>query len=352
MQAAFQRLALRHGFPLACSSLHFSDHNPVSLFMLTIWCNAQFSGPALALLKEGVGDHRLIFSSQMSSSNLAAGTPDPTLAEADVAFGQPDPASVLQAPRLKWVHITSAGYTRYDTEAFRTGLMQRQGALTNSSQVYAQPCAEHTLAFMLAEARQLPQCLSAQAQRSWNSAEHRAKSHLLAGQEVLLLGFGAIGHRLAELLAPFGVKIRALRRKSAGVGDEVISIEELPEALRTADHVVNILPDNPSTKGFMSSERFSAMKQGAVFYNIGRGTTVEQDALLAALHSGHIRAAYLDVTDPEPLPAIHPLWSALNCYITPHTAGGFGNEMETLVRHFLANLKRFTAGQELADRVF
>ena len=320
--------------------------------MLTIWCNAQFPDSALALLKEGVGSHRLIFSTQMSSSNLSAGAPDPAMSEADVAFGQPDPDGVLQASRLKWVHITSAGYTRYDTEAFRTGMAQRQGAFTNSSQVYAEPCAEHALAFMLAEARQLPQCHSAQTHRSWNSAEHRAKSQLLAEQEVLLLGFGAIGRRLAELLAPFRVKIRALRRKTAGSGDEVISLEELPEALRTADHVVNILPDNPETKGFMTAERFAAMKPGAAFYNIGRGTTVDQDALIGALQSDHIRAAYLDVTDPEPLPANHPLWSAPNCYITPHTAGGFGNEMEVLVKHFLANLNRFTAGQELVDRVF
>ena len=321
--------------------------------MLTIWCNSQFSGPALTLLQQGLESHRLIFASQLSASNLAPGTPDPAMAEADIAFGQPDPGSALQAPKLKWIQLTTAGYTRYDTEKFRTGAKQRQTKLTNSSQVYAQPCAEHALAFMLAEARQLPQCLVAQSGRGWDSAHHRAHSRLIAGQEVLLLGYGAIGRRLAELLAPFGMRVRALRRKQGteSSGPEVISLEELPEALRSADHVVNILPDNPETRAFLSTARFEQMKPGAIVYNIGRCTTVDQDALLAALQSGEVRAAYLDVTAPEPLPADHPLWTAPHCYITPHTAGGFDTEDEALVRHFLANLTRFQKGQELHDQV-
>jgi phosphoglycerate dehydrogenase-like enzyme len=114
---------------------------------------------------------------------------------------------------------------------------------------------------------------------------------------------------------------------------------------------VNILPDNPETKAFLSAARFGEMKPGATVYNIGRGTTVDQDALVTALRAGHLRAAYLDVTDPEPLPADHPLWNTPNCYITPHTAGGFDTEQEALVSHFLANLERFTAGVGLRDRV-
>lgn len=321
--------------------------------MLTIWCNSQFSGSALNLLKTGLESHRLIFSSRLSSSNLAAGAPDPTLAEADVAFGQPDPASVIQAPRLKWIQLTTAGYTRYDTDEFRTAMAHKQAMLTNSSQVYDQPCAEHALAFMLAHARQLPQCLQAQEARSWESAAHRANSRLLANQNVVILGFGAIARRLAHLLTPFNATVKALRRKPTGdeSGVELIGLDELPEALRNSDHVVNILPDNPATRGFMTAGRFAEMKRGAIFYNIGRGTTVDQEALLAALGSGQVGAAYLDVTTPEPLPQDHPLWSAPNCFITPHTAGGFDTEDEALVQHFLSNLSHFIAGEELKDRV-
>jgi phosphoglycerate dehydrogenase-like enzyme len=93
------------------------------------------------------------------------------------------------------------------------------------------------------------------------------------------------------------------------------------------------------------------MKRGAILYNIGRGTTVDQEALLESLLCGHLGAAWLDVTDPEPLPDDHPLWTAPNCYITPHTAGGHQKESETLVRHFLQNFERFLGGFPLRDRI-
>jgi phosphoglycerate dehydrogenase-like enzyme len=94
------------------------------------------------------------------------------------------------------------------------------------------------------------------------------------------------------------------------------------------------------------------MKPGAVFYNIGRGTTVDQLALAEALEDGRLAAAWLDVTDPEPLPDDHPLWAAPNCHITPHTAGGHTNEGETLVLHFLENFRRFLANEALLDRIY
>jgi phosphoglycerate dehydrogenase-like enzyme len=101
----------------------------------------------------------------------------------------------------------------------------------------------------------------------------------------------------------------------------------------------------------MSADRLARMKPSAVFYNIGRGTTVDQTALLEALRAGKIAAARLDVTDPEPLPPDHPLWTAPNCQITPHTAGGHAEEFHRLVGHFLTNLGRYLKGEELRDRV-
>jgi phosphoglycerate dehydrogenase-like enzyme len=321
--------------------------------MLTIWTNAQFGDAARALLQESAGAHRLIFSAKLSASNLAKAAPDPALLEADVAFGQPDPDMALQCPRLRWVHLTTAGYTRYDGADFRKAFGGRGSQLTNSSMVYAEPCAEHVVSFMLAQARQLPASHDSQrTDRGWPYIERRAISRLLAGQSVLLLGFGAIGRRIAEILAPFHMQVVAVRRKPAGDENvQVISEDALEAALAEADHVINILPENAGTRGFMNGQRFEAMKATAVFYNVGRGTTVDQNALLAALKSNTIAAAWLDVTDPEPLPANHPLWSAPNCYITPHTAGGHDTEQQRLVQHFLDNLRRFESGGELLDRV-
>ena len=321
--------------------------------MLTIWCNTQFSGRALELLNEGARGHRLVIPDVRTTSSMAAAGTDPALAAADVAFGQPDAGVVMQSSRLRWVHLTSAGYTRYDTPEFRRAAAARGMPLTNSSSVFAEPCAEHAFAFMLAHSRRLDIARDAQrGDHSWPTLAIREKSRLLLNQSAVFLGFGAIARRLVELLAPFSMKLAALRRQPAGdEGIAMLTGEGLAEALAGADHVINILPDNAQTRNFVTARLFDAMKPGAVFYNIGRGTTIDQEALLARLRSGRLAAAWLDVTEPEPLPPEHPLWSAPNCFITPHTAGGHDTEMERLARHFLGNLERFVAGEELNDRV-
>jgi phosphoglycerate dehydrogenase-like enzyme len=206
---------------------------------------------------------------------------------------------------------------------------------------------------MLADARQLPRSIRHQAgDREWTQGPTRAASVLLRGQTVALVGFGAIGRRLAELLAPFSADVVAVRH--APRGDEpvrTVSVASLETALAGAHHVVDLLPARSDTARFFDARRLAWFRRGAVFYNVGRGSTVDQDALRAALESGHLRAAYLDVTDPEPLPAAHPLWSTPGCVITPHAAGGHAGEDERLVAHFLANLERFRSGQPLLDRV-
>jgi len=138
------------------------------------------------------------------------------------------------------------------------------------------------------------------------------------------------------------------------MGDEKISVvtaDHLLPVLAGADHVINVLPEDAESLHFISAERLAAMKKGAIFYNIGRGTTVDQQALFESLRNGHLGAAWLDVTDPEPLPDSHPLWTLPNCHITPHTAGGHPRESESLVRHFLENFKRFANDLPLQDRV-
>jgi phosphoglycerate dehydrogenase-like enzyme len=320
--------------------------------ILNVWCNPLLSDSARALLIAGAKPHRLLFSPQ-PSYNLVAGPSDPMLAECDAVFGQPDPKAIMQSARLRWIHLTSASYTRYETAEFRAWASSRHVAVTNSSAVYANPCAEHVFAFMLAHARQLLPAFAAQLRdRSWETETFRVTSRLLVGQTVLLLGFGAIARRLVEMLAPFDNKIIALRRhRTASEGIEFVTEHELERSLAVADHVVNTLPEAPSTIRFVNADRIGAIKRGAVFYNVGRGATVDQEALLAALESQRLAAAYLDVTSPEPLPPRHALWSTRGCYITPHAAGGHDREHESFVAHFLENLRRFTAGDTLLDRV-
>lgn len=312
----------------------------VGAMSLTIWCNTKFNEPAQARLEEGTKKHRLVMSRSASASVLVAGQADPELAEADIALGQPDAAQCLALPNLKWVEVTSAGYTRYDTAEFKETMRERGSYFTNMSGVFADPCAQHALAMILALGRQLPQSLRDQLEGPrWEYAQRRYDSVMLTGQTILILSYGAIAKRLVELLAPFRMKIYALRRSARSEpGVHIIAEERLSAVLPEIDHVVNILPDNEATQNYINARRLSHFKKGAKFYNIGRGTTVDQKALQEALESGRLDSAYLDVTDPEPLPPDHPLWRTRNCFITPHTAGGRRDQDEAIVEHFLENL--------------
>jgi len=320
---------------------------------LTIWTNTKFDPAVTQLLHDGTRGHRLVTSAAASTSVLVAGQTDPALASADIAFGQPDPVDCLRYPNIKWVEVSTAGYTRYDTPEFLETFRTRGSTFTNASAVFADPCAQHVLAMMLSLGRQLlPSHRDQLTDQSWHYEERRYHSRLLTGQSVLMLGYGAIGRRLTELLAPFGMTLYALRRQTRSeTGVRIVPETELTRVLPLVDHVVNILPANPATTGYVNARRLACCRPTAKFYNVGRGTTVDQIALAEALRSKKIAAAYLDVTDPEPLPPSHELWSTPNCYITPHTAGGRHDQDETIVRHFLQNLAAYEAGGAMTDRV-
>lgn len=320
----------------------------------TIWTNHELLPGARELMLSGVqkAGYRLVQSAASSRSVLTEGGADPLLAKAEIAYGQPSPADVLRYPGLRWVALSTAGYTRYDREDLRVELRKRGTAVTNTSQVFANPCAEHALAMMLGFARELPKYVESKPRREWKYLEGRYSIHVLTGATVLLLGFGAIGRRLAELLAPFRCRVIAVRRSPRGdEGVEVVREERLTEVLPLAHHVVNILPDAPGTRHFCGADFFAGLRPGAFFINVGRGSTVNQDALLSALRSGRLGGAWLDALDPEPLPPDHPLWREPNCQITPHVAGGHPGQDDSLVRHFLANLDRFQRSELLVDRV-
>jgi phosphoglycerate dehydrogenase-like enzyme len=322
---------------------------------LVIWCNAKVPESAQARLLAATRAHRLVIPAAGAVAPSGHGVPDPALAEADVAFGQPDPGQLLATPRLKWVHLSSAGWNPYDRADVRGALATQGARLTKSSLVYDEPCAEHVLAFLLAHARRLPEAFAnQQGPRAWPQHALRGRARLLEGRSIALVGFGSIGRRLVQLLAPFGSRVTGVRRRLAG--DEPVptfawGTPEAERAIGEADYVVDLLPGGAETLRAFDAVRIAALKPGAVFVNIGRGSTVDQDALVAALVTGRLAAAYLDVCEPEPLPPEHPLWTTPDCTITPHMAGGDAAEGERLVDHFLENLARFTSGRALLDEV-
>jgi phosphoglycerate dehydrogenase-like enzyme len=320
---------------------------------MNIWCNMPLPAPLRDVLEKGVGRHKLIGSPLAAIGNSPGDAPDPTLEGADIAFGQPHAGQCAALAGLRWIHLSSAGYTGFAEPLIKTALIDRAAVLSTSSSVYAEPCAQHALAFLLAHTRQLRDAWEDQQQtRAWPKATIRRNSQLLAGQTVFLIGMGSIARRLCALLAPFGLDLVGFRRRPTGSEPvTTLPLDDLDAQLPRADFVVDLLPGAPETNGFFSAARLGAMKPGSVFLNIGRGTTVDQDALISALTGGVLAAAYLDVTEPEPLPIDHPLWTAPHCTITPHTAGGHSNETQRLVAHFLDNLARHDAEQPLRDRV-
>ncbi len=320
----------------------------------TIWCNNDFTPEQESereLLVKGIGSHRLLLFER--SNDGKKGESREALQIADIAFGYPDSQSVKESEQLLWVHLHTAGYTSFDRTDIRQALTERGTMLTNSSAVYDEPCAQHLLAMILGLARGLLLALDVQrGDKSWQMHALRPRLRLLNEQTVLILGFGAIARRLVSLLQPLEMNLIAVRREIKG--DEsvrAVKASDVDKLLPFADHIVNILPHNAQTNNFLNAERLASLKRGAILYNIGRGTTLDQNALVEELRAGRIGAAYLDVVEPEPLPPNHLLWKAPNCFITPHIGGGHDREKEHQIKHFLDNLRRFEQGEVLANRI-
>ena len=319
---------------------------------LTVWTNQDLPSEKLAWLQEQILPHILVQTNASAVNNLTAGGQDESCTTADIAFGQPSVEDLLAPNSLKWIHITSAGFTRYDREDLGSTLKAAGTPFTNSSAVYDDPCAQHTMAMILCHNRQILPSHRCHQNHEWSYNKLRPIERVLGNENILIVGYGAIGVRLTELLKPFGCNIRGIRRTPQGNEPvPTFPIADLHRHLSWADHVVNLLPAGPSTEKLFDTGTFNQMQPHAAFYNVGRGDTVNQEALISALNKSKIAAAYLDVTTPEPLPADHPLWDAQNCFITPHVAGGMQNEMDVLVDHFLANFRRFIANEPLKDIV-
>jgi D-2-hydroxyacid dehydrogenase (NADP+) len=267
------------------------------------------------------------------------------LRDADGIIGWELPFDLLAAATgLRWMHASGAGVERYElAQIAARGVM-----LTNSSGVSAPNMAEHVLGMMIALTRCFPRLLRAQTRREWrDQATHREVGEL-QGQTVLIVGIGEIGCAVARRAAAFGMRVIGLRRR-AGVlppdgFDHVFGSEDLPAALADADHVVLTLPNTPRSRGLFDAAAFAAMKPGAAIYNVGRGQVIDTTALIAALESGHLGSAGLDVTDPEPLPADSPLWDMENVLITSHTSGATPRYWERQADLIAENIRRIQRG--------
>ena len=271
---------------------------------------------------------------------------------ADAVIGECSAEVVNDATKLKWIQIGSAGAERCVNVP---GIKERGILLTNAQRLYGPEIAEHVIAVMFAFSRGLYRYIPAQLEGEWQRRLVPTSDHWeLEGKTLLVVGLGGIGTEIAWRAAALGMRVVATRRSSREgpeFVDYVGTAGELMELASQADVVANATPLTPETTGMFDAEFFATMKPTAYFINIGRGKSVVTDDLVAALESGAIAGAGLDVTDPEPLPSSHPLWRLPNVIITPHISGNSNEAWERLQILIEENLRRFVAGDRMLSVV-
>jgi phosphoglycerate dehydrogenase-like enzyme len=253
-------------------------------------------------------------------------------------------AALSGLPNLELVQLLTAGYDNV------LAVLPEGVRLANATGVHDASTAELAVALALASLRDFPDFVAAQRDRVWlPSVFHQS----LADKRVLVLGYGSIGRAVAARLTPFEVEVTAVASR-ARAGDELVrsvhGVDELPALLPRHDVVVVIVPLSERTTGLVDEAFLSAMPDGALLVNVARGAVVDTDALVRHARAGRIRAA-LDVTDPEPLPADHPLWGVPGVLITPHVGGASTAFMPRAARLLQEQLGAYAAGRPLRNLV-
>jgi phosphoglycerate dehydrogenase-like enzyme len=245
-------------------------------------------------------------------------------------------------PGISWVQLPMAGVER----VAEAGVLDHRRQWTSAKGAYAEPVAEHALALLLAGLRFLPERARA---RTWG----QPAAQTLFDQPVTIVGGGGITLALLRLLEPFRARVTVVRRSMEPVpgAARTVSVSRLHEALADARAVVLTLALTPQTRGIIGPKELDVMDRQAWLVNVARGGLVDTASLVGALRSDQIGGAALDVTEPEPLPAGHPLWDLPNCLITPHTADTEEMTEPLLAARIAENVRRLAAGQELAGLV-
>ena len=294
------------------------------------------------LERDFAGTYRFAFRSPEDLDQLPA---------AEVVIGEPPVEALSTAWRLRWVQMTWAGtdlYTRHP--GFPAGVV-----LTNGSGAYGRTISEYVIGAILAHYRNLPRYWDQQKQGLWRDA---GAERCLDGRTVLILGAGDLGRQVAKKLRAFDTVTLGVKRTVTGPVegfDRLYPISELDRALPEAQVVIGCLPNTDETIGLLDGRRLRLMRPDALLVNVGRGKLIVTDDLVEVLRSRHLSGAALDVTEPEPLPADHPLWSLPNVTITPHVSGpSFHHDLGTEERIWALcadNLRRYAAGEPLAHVV-
>ena len=277
---------------------------------------------------------------------------DDLVDSADVLFGIPDVDAAALArtvsanPRLRWVMTTAAGGGASVKAAGLDRADLDRIVFTTSAGVHGGPLAEFAVFGVLAGAKNLPRLVTDQRSRTWPD---RWEMRQLDEMTVLVVGLGGIGAECARRFHALGARVWGTTRSGepvAGV-DRLVPLDELVDAVAEVDAIVVTLPGTAQTRHLIGADVFDAVKPGAIITNVGRGTVIDESALLGALDDGRVSFAALDVFEQEPLDDASPLWAHPNVLVSPHTAALSSKEEERIARRFAENAARLLDDQPL-----
>ena len=250
------------------------------------------------------------------------------------------------ADQLKWIQWGGAGV---DAVLFPE-LVDSDVILTNMRGIFDRAIAEYVLGLILAFAKDFPETYNAQRERRWS---YRF-SDRIENSRILVIGTGGIGRMIGQILGAVGCHVSGVARTERS-GDDVFdftySIKDLDQALTNADYVVIAAPLTEETKGFFGTNQFAQMRKNSYFINVGRGSLVDELALIKALQSQQIAGAALDVFQTEPLPRDNPLWRLENVIVSPHMSGDYDGHKSAMANLFLDNLDRYRKNEALLNRI-
>ena len=272
--------------------------------------------------------------------------------DADAVLGFCNADLLAAGTRVRWIQAFGAGV---ESCVAVPALRERDILLTNMQKIAGPVMSEHVMALALAFARELPRHGHSQNEGKWQPVTQDGDhAFALQGKTLFVAGLGGIGMEVARRAHAFGMNViatRASKQEKPPFVTRVGTPDETLAMLKEADIVVNTLPLTPATRGLFDARAFAAMKPSAYYINVGRGGTVVTADLVDALKNGRIAGAALDVTDPEPLPAGHPLWQMRNVIITPHTAADTGGDRADRWLLVRENLRRYVAGEKMLSVV-
>jgi D-2-hydroxyacid dehydrogenase (NADP+) len=276
------------------------------------------------------------------------------LPDTDIFVGYSLRAKQLKdAKKLKWIHSTAAGVAQLMYPELReSGLL-----VTNPSGIFSVPMAEHTMGLLVALARNFPDSVRQQDAKRWSQQELWDKApHLteLNGQVLLIVGYGSIGREVAKRAKAFEMRVWGVTRSGDGErahAEKILPAARLHEALPAADYVLIAAPETAETKQLIGAPEIEKMKRGARLINVGRGSLLDEAALVRALENGALGGAALDVAETEPLPPESPLWTAPNLMITPHTSAVSDRLWVRQTAILMQLLERWFDGREMFNRV-